>query len=161
MLKHLLFKITRPLKQCAGFTLLELMIVIAIIGILSAIAIPNFMSYREKAKYTKTLLDMRTIEKEIIAFSIDNGRFPNDLAEVGLGGMKDQWGNPYQYLNIETETGKEKLRKDHSLVPVNSDFDLYSMGPDGKSQSPFTAKASRDDIVRANNGAFFGKVSDY
>jgi general secretion pathway protein G len=35
------------------------------------------------------------------------------------------------------------------------------MGPDGKSQKPFTAKASRDDIVRANDGGFFGSVSDY
>ena len=45
--------------------------------------------------------------------------------------------------------------------PVNSDYDLYSKGKDGKSQTPFTAKASQDDIVRANDGSFLGLVSDY
>jgi general secretion pathway protein G len=44
---------------------------------------------------------------------------------------------------------------------VNTDFDLYSKGKDGKSKIPFTAKASRDDIVRANNGRYIGPVSDY
>ena len=47
------------------------------------------------------------------------------------------------------------------MVPVNSDFDLYSMGPDGDSRAPFTAKASRDDIVRASNGGFIGPVSEF
>jgi len=54
-----------------------------------------------------------------------------------------------------------KVRRDHFLVPVNTDFDLYSLGEDGKSQSPFTARDSRDDIVRANNGGYVGLVSDY
>jgi general secretion pathway protein G len=53
------------------------------------------------------------------------------------------------------------MRKDHLLAPVNADFDLYSMGKDGQSMVPFTAKASRDDIVRANNGGYVGLVSDY
>jgi hypothetical protein len=52
-------------------------------------------------------------------------------------------------------------RKDHSLVPINTDFDLYSMGPDGRSSPPLTAQHSRDDIVRANNGAFIGIASEY
>jgi len=47
------------------------------------------------------------------------------------------------------------------MVPVNTDFDLYSMGKDGKSRAPFTAKASHDDIVRANDGKFIGLVSEY
>lgn len=145
----------------AGFTLLELMIVIAIIGVLAAIATPNFLKYQEKVKYTVTLREMRMIEQEIIAFNIEHGSLPKDLNEIGLGSMNDPWGNPYQYLNFTTVKGVGKMRKDHSLVPVNSDFDLYSMGPDGDSKSPFTAKASRDDIVRANDGAFFGRVSDY
>ena len=46
------------------------------------------------------------------------------------------------------------------MVPVNSDFDLYSMGKDGASASPFTAKSSQDDIVRAFNGGYYGKVAD-
>jgi general secretion pathway protein G len=77
--------------------------------------------------------------------------------------MKDPWGNAYHYLRINggDAKGKGKMRKDHSMVPVNSDFDLYSMGPDGQSKPPFTAKASRDDIVRAGDGGYFGKASEY
>ena len=46
-------------------------------------------------------------------------------------------------------------------MPINSDFDLYSMGPDGESSPPLTAKSSRDDIVRANNGNFIGTAQGY
>ena len=56
---------------------------------------------------------------------------------------------------------KNKPRKDHFQVPVNSDFDLYSMGRDGQSRAPFTAEASYDDIVRASDGRFIGLVTDF
>ena len=91
----------------------------------------------------------------------DNNAFPADLAAIGRGGLRDPWGNAYAYLDLSTAKGKGKARKDHSLVPLNSDYDLYSKGPDGKSSSPLTAKASRDDIVRANNGRFIGPASTY
>ena len=45
--------------------------------------------------------------------------------------------------------------------PKNSDFDLYSMGKDGASVGPLTAKASRDDVVRASDGRFVGLASDF
>jgi general secretion pathway protein G len=144
-----------------GFTLLELMIVVAIIGTLAAIAVPNYRGYVERAKYTTVIFGMNQIEKKIKLFVINSGRLPLNLAEIGLGNIQDPWGTPYQYLNISTVKGKGKLRKDHANNPVNSDYDLYSKGPDGKSVSPFTAKASRDDIVRANDGAYLGRVSDY
>jgi general secretion pathway protein G len=53
------------------------------------------------------------------------------------------------------------MRKDRNLVPINSDYDLYSVGPDGDSSLPLTAATSRDDIVRANDGRFIGKAEDY
>jgi general secretion pathway protein G len=54
-----------------------------------------------------------------------------------------------------------KPRKDRFLVPINSDYDLYSMGPDGQSVAPLTAAPSQDDIVRASNGAYFGLAADF
>jgi general secretion pathway protein G len=77
--------------------------------------------------------------------------------------MLDPWGRPFQYLNIANSGNKAKghQRKDKFLVPVNSDFDLYSLGEDGVSSPPFTAKGSRDDIVRANNGAYIGLAENY
>jgi general secretion pathway protein G len=56
---------------------------------------------------------------------------------------------------------KGQARTDKNLVPINADYDLYSMGKDGKSDSPLTANDSLDDIVRGNNGAFIGVAVNY
>ncbi len=151
----------RPHSKTLGFTLIELLICLAIIATLSMIVIPNYLSYRNRAMITVAIQDLRKIQDALLFYYIDYGEYPDSLEEIGLDYMKDPWGNPYQYLRIDGANAKGKTRKDHSLVPVNSDFDLYSMGPDGKSQPPFTAKASRDDIVRAGDGGYFGQASDY
>jgi len=100
------------------------------------------------------------MEKDIKTYEIENETLPNSLSDVGQGGLLDPWGNPYEYLKVEG-ANKGRLRKDRFLVPVNSDFDLYSRGKDGRSVSPFTAKASRDDIVRAADGGYVGLASGF
>ena len=57
--------------------------------------------------------------------------------------------------------GRGQARKDHNLVPINSDFDLYSMGRDRQSAGPLTSGPSKDDIVRASDGGFIGLGRDY
>lgn len=145
-----------------GFTLLEIMIATCIIGVLVGIAIPNYLGYRERARVAVAVTDLKNIEKSIINFFTTNDAYPDSLADIGLDGFRDPWTNPYQYLRIDggSINGKGNLRKDHFMVPVNTDFDLYSMGKDGDSKPPFTAKASQDDIVRAFNGSYYGMVSD-
>ena len=138
------------------------MITIAIIGTLSAIAIPSFIGYRERAQTIEAVDEIRSIETSIKYFYTNNARYPNSLAEVSPVIPLDPWGTPYQYTRINGGNApKGKLRKDHFMVPVNTDFDLYSMGKDKNSQAPFTAQASRDDIVRCNNGGYIGLASDY
>jgi general secretion pathway protein G len=144
----------------AGFTLVELMIACAIMGTLAAIATPTFYSYMQRVEQQRVYNEIRMLEKEIFIFQATYGRFPKDLAEIGMDKLLDPWGNPYRYLPVEGSP-PGKLRKDHFMVPVNSDFDLYSMGKDGKTASPFTSKNSRDDIVRANDGQYLGLVADY
>lgn len=143
-----------------GFSLVEVMIVIALMGTLAAIAIPNYMAYREKARIAQAISDIRAMEKAIANFEIDNDRLPASLAEIGMGGRLDPWGTPYQYTRV-AGTPPGRLRKDRFLVPVNSDYDLYSMGPDRRSVPPLTAAASQDDIVRANDGAYVGLASEF
>jgi general secretion pathway protein G len=53
------------------------------------------------------------------------------------------------------------VRKDRNTHPINTDFDLYSKGRDGKTNYPLTAEASQDDIIRANNGGYLGLASHY
>jgi general secretion pathway protein G len=139
-----------------GFTLLELVVTVAIIGSLSSIAIPNYMQQIENARIARATGEIRVLEKEILTYHAANQVYPNSLDDIGRGGLKDPWGNPYEYVDLTSIEGKDKARKDHFLVPINTDFDLYSKGRDGDSTGPLTAKASQDDIIRAGDGQYVG-----
>ena len=147
-----------------GFTIIELLIAITVLIALSAIAIQQFGSYRTSGDINLAVTQLRTISNQIQSHKVNNERFPASLSEIKPQvNMTDPWGRSYQYLNIEDADikGKGQLRKDKNLVPINSDFDLYSMGADGKTVAPLTAKASQDDIVRANDGGYYGLASKY
>ena len=154
----------RHKKTSAAVTLVELLIVVAMVGTLAAIGVPAYNNYIEKTKSSHAIQDIRFIEAAIKMYRTEHGAFPETLDQVKSANLSDPWNNPYRYLEIQGKDKDEvkgKWRKDHFNVPVNSDFDLYSMGKDGKSKSPFTAHDSRDDIVRANDGLYVGLVSDY
>lgn len=151
-------------RHPGGFTLLEVLIVIAIIATLCAIAIPAYTAYLKNAAITVSITDIKEIEKQLLLFEMNNDRLPETLAEAGIN-MIDPWRNPYQYTLIRGKslTGPDKVtpRKDKSLHPLNSDYDLYSMGPDGLTNVPLTAKASHDDIIRAGDGNYYGVAENY
>lgn len=146
-----------------GTTLLEIMLAVMILGVLGTIAMATYQNYRGRLQMQQAITDIGAIAAAISIFAVDNQGFPGALSELGSGfsGMRDPWGNPYQYVSHQDVKGKGKFRKDKNIVPINSDFDLYSMGKDGSSVPPLTANASRDDIVRANNGRFIGLAADY
>jgi len=147
----------------AGFTLVELLIALAIVAVLAAIAVPSYQNYRYRALVAQTQSDIRSLEVVIAQYYADNRRFPDSLADIGEAGKLDPWKHPYQYLKLNPLEKKlmGQVRKDKNLVPINSDYDLYSLGRDGMSAAPLTAADSRDDIVRASNGRFVGLASDY
>jgi general secretion pathway protein G len=144
-----------------GLTIVELLIAIAIIGILAGIALPVYTGYTEKCKVGRAIADIGAISLTIERYRSDTGTPPNSLADVNYANYLDPWENLYQYLNIQTAKDKGQCRKDRFVVPINTDYDLYSMGKDGKSQPPLTAKESMDDIIRANDGAYIGPAEGY
>ncbi len=144
-----------------GFTLLELMVVVGILGTITSTAIPAYSNYIKKVRITKAMVEIRIFEKEIKVFEVANQSLPNTLDDIGRGTFQDPWGNPYQYLNISLPGANTLWRRDRNNNPVNTDFDLYSIGGDGRTQKQFTARYGRDDIVRANNGEYVGLAGDY
>jgi general secretion pathway protein G len=143
-----------------GFTLVEAMIGLAIVAILAGIAVPAFLNQREELRITKAKMDINNIAQAVAVFYYGQKAYPATLADAGMGGLTDPWGNAYEYWPI-TGDKNQKVRKDRNLHPINTDFDLCSKGKDGTTNYPLTALASHDDIIRANNGGFIGLASDY
>ena len=144
-----------------AFTILELLLVTVLIGLLSALALPALEAARRKARIARATGDLKALEHDIVVFQLQNHRYPVDLVEIGRVSAEDPWGNPYVYNPIASGGGKGDYRKDRFLVPLNTDFDLYSTGADGQSQPPLSSPVSADDVIRANDGGFIGLASDY
>lgn len=125
-------------KQNHGFTLIEIMVVVVILGILAAIVVPKIMDQPDKARVAKAKQDIQVLTTALHLYKLDNFTYPS--TQQGLqalvakpsgdppapnwkpGGYiqrlpTDPWGNPYQYLNPGTHGGP---------------FDLFSLGADGK-----------------------------
>ena len=160
-----------------GVTLVELLIAVAIAGVLLSIVYPSYREYVLRARNTQAISDIQAVSAKIEIYYGSHRSYPGDLDEIG-GAPEDPWGTPYEYLVIAeglgpsitmksaekaapADTGQQRVRKDKNLHPLNSDYDLYSMGADRRSVAPLTAKASDDDIIRARNGAFVGLAKDY
>lgn len=122
-------------QKRAGFTLVELMVVIVIIGLLATVVAINVLPSQDRAMVGKARADISVLEQAIETYRLDNLTFPDDLqalvaAPAGLarperyrqGGYvrrlpEDPWGNPYQYRRPSAHGGQ---------------FDVYSLGADGR-----------------------------
>ena len=146
-----------------GFTLLELLIVTVIVGTLASLTAPTFQRARERAMNVRAIADIRVMEFDLAFYIENNFASPASLAAIGRATMLDPWGNLYVYLALDTGQGGASSggRKDKFLVPLNSDYDLYSMGLDGESKKPLSSKVSQDDVLRALDGAFVGLAADF
>ncbi len=148
-----------------GFTLIELILVVTITSSLAALAIPNLQRVLHESKVVEAMSDIRIFAATARDHKLVNGKYPDAFDKMGFKDPLDPWGNKYEYLLIDGQfnvypPGK-KPRQDRFLRPVNRDFDIYSMGPDGETSDNLTDAESLDDIIRANDGGFVGVAEDY
>lgn len=148
-------KKTQPIKvknKQRGFTLLEVMVVIVILGLLGSVVVQNLMGNMDTAKLQKSVQDINALETSLSMYKMDNYNYPT--TEQGLealveetdveplprrfpnGGYvkrlpDDPWGNAYQLLN----------------PGENGDIDIFTMGPDGE-------PGTEDDIGNWNLGEY-------
>jgi len=138
----------KNLNKQAGFTLLEIMVVIVILGILAGMVLPNLLGNKEQAERQKVVSDITTLEGAMDMYKLNNSRYPN--TDQGLealvskpdvdpvprnyreGGYikrlpNDPWGNPYLLMS----------------PGENGQYDIYSIGLDGE-------EGSEDDIGNWN-----------
>lgn len=142
-----------------GFTIVEILATTVVVGILATVATVKYKQHTEKLRISTAILDLQGLNLQISVMD----PLPASLADIGRGGMMDPWGNPYEYLRFDLSGGGAPpgARKDRSLHPLNSTFDLYSKGPDGASNLPLTSAPSRDDIIVANDGKYVGIADGY
>jgi general secretion pathway protein G len=154
-------RLSVPRCVSQGFTVIELLVALAIVGVLGVLASASYNGYIEKTRAHKASVDIVGIEFAIKQYETNNSVLPDDLNAIGQAAKLDPWGRPYVYVNLQGKNGKGSARKDHKLNPLNSDYDLYSVGKDGVTKPQITQKDSLDDVIRAHDGAFVGLASDF
>ncbi|PKN11553.1 MAG: hypothetical protein CVU69_11785 [Deltaproteobacteria bacterium HGW-Deltaproteobacteria-4] len=137
----------------AGFTMIELLVVVAILGTLAILSIPTYNEFVSRAKNGRAKQDVRVLEREIIGYFLETESLPITLGDINRGDLKDPWGNPYVYSNTPTRNRFD--------INLNTDFDIFSMGADGVTDPVVSSAAGKDDLVRGADGAFLGFGEDW
>ena len=156
-------RLNMPMLFQFGLTLIDLLMGFLIVGILAVVAVPSYQTHVDRVDNELVVGCIRQIELVIDRFYVERNRLPDGLDEISLPGdcQTDAWGNPFRYLKLAGKKGKGGNRKDRSENPLNADYDLYSMGKDGKTSQSLRPKVSHDDIIRARNGTYIGLAEDY
>lgn len=104
-----------------GFTLIELMIVVAIIGILAAVAIPAYSNYTKRAKVSEITNAMGAVGSAMIEYYSDKGEWPEPINTIA--GIRDTLGVtvPYGYLNVEDDDAEGGMTTDENVITATVD----------------------------------------
>lgn len=129
--------LTRDRKD-AGYTLLELLVVMGILAVLTAVATPQLMGYFGKAKAQSVQLQIDNIGTALELYYMENGSYPS--SNTGLKALVDappeapRWNGPYlkKAKNLLDPWGRPYQ---YNYPTANGDYEVYSLGPDGKTKS--------------------------
>jgi general secretion pathway protein G len=122
-----------------GFTLIELMVVMVILGILATMIVPRIMDRPEEARRTKAAIDIQSLEQALKLYKLDNGKYPSTeqglqaLVELPSAGRLAKKWRKGGYLD-KTSVPKDPWDNEFVYISpgLHSDFDLMSYGPDGE-----------------------------
>jgi Tfp pilus assembly protein PilE len=131
-----------------AFTFIELLLMVSIIGILCGIAAPIYSDYTYRAQVETAKAIIRELEAGINVYKYRYGTYPATLSDAMIATPVDPWGNPYYYLSSTDPSWGANQRMDRHMRPLNNDFDLLSIGRDGKTATFLANRDAQDDVVR-------------
>lgn len=104
-------------RHSLGATIIELMITIAIVGVLAMFAMSKYQDYSERVRVAQAVADISAMSTRISQYILDNRSPPSSLADVGFGSRLDPWGRSYRYVNLTSRRSLALSRKDKYLHP--------------------------------------------
>lgn len=120
----------KSLRDEKGFTLIEILLVVIIIGLIASLAIPNLMGRFERSKEEIAKAQVELLSSGVQSFMLDVGRCPKDLQEL-IQSSDPKWRGPYL---SKKEIPKDPWGRDYQFKCPGDHgaFDLYSLGPNGQ-----------------------------
>src|SRR6185437_1769819 len=113
----------------------------------------------ERARIEHARREITQIHRSIEAYRARHHELPGSLTDLGSAAPLDPWGHAYEYVNFDASGTVGQ--KNYDGLPVNSEYDLYSAGPNGRTDDNLRSDAALDDIVRARDGGFVGSAADF
>ena len=147
------------MRSYRGFTLAESMLATVLVAYCANASVGLISTRIDSARVEQTKQDLARIQATVEAYRAVHHDLPGSLAELQPKIPLDPWGHPYEYVNFEL-SGTQGQRAFDGL-PINSEYDLYSRGADGRSDANLRTDSGRDDIIRARDGSYIGLAADF
>jgi len=142
-----------------GFTLAEILLATALLAVGATAVVGGISGQLERTRIERAKQEIGRIESAIEDYRARHHELPSSLADLGATAPLDPWGHSYEYVNFDASGTVGQ--KNYNGLPVNSEYDLYSLGPDGRTDADLWSDTARDDIVRARDGSFVGSAADF